>query len=274
MTDLETVELAARRALVKTNDASIKVALKLLADEIASIICERAQPRRHLATPWGFIAALICRPVIMSASLAQCPRRPQGSFHYGFRLGPVPAVKGARKPGKWASSGFPAMAWRPEPGRSRTAGAAPRSPVGSPLARYFGPCLPFPAGPRAPGTPKRFFADASPAVPKFNRWEARHARNAGYMGISYIAIRLKSITFPPGRLSRGTMPLATGSPTAAKTIGIVRVSRWTAAVAGLLFVEDYVGLQADQLLRERSYPIDVCAVPPKVDPHVAANGPT
>jgi hypothetical protein len=54
MTDLETVELAARRALVKTNDASIKAALKLLADEIASIICERAQPRRHLATPWGW----------------------------------------------------------------------------------------------------------------------------------------------------------------------------------------------------------------------------
>jgi hypothetical protein len=33
-------------------------------------------------------------------------------------------------------------------------------------------------------------------------------------------------------------------------------------------------LQADQLLRERSYPIDVTAAPPKVRPHVAANGPT
>jgi hypothetical protein len=53
MTDLETVELAARRALVKTNDTSIKAALKLLADEIATIICERAQPRSHLAVPWG-----------------------------------------------------------------------------------------------------------------------------------------------------------------------------------------------------------------------------
>ena len=41
MTDLETVELAARRALVKTDDALIKVALKLLADEIAIIIRER-----------------------------------------------------------------------------------------------------------------------------------------------------------------------------------------------------------------------------------------
>jgi hypothetical protein len=33
-------------------------------------------------------------------------------------------------------------------------------------------------------------------------------------------------------------------------------------------------LQADQLLRERSYPIDVIAVPPQLNPHVAAIGPT
>jgi hypothetical protein len=33
-------------------------------------------------------------------------------------------------------------------------------------------------------------------------------------------------------------------------------------------------LQADQLLRERSYPIDVIAVPPNVHPHVAAIDPT
>jgi hypothetical protein len=33
-------------------------------------------------------------------------------------------------------------------------------------------------------------------------------------------------------------------------------------------------LQADQLLRERPYPIDVTAGPTKVDPHVAAIGPT
>ena len=32
--------------------------------------------------------------------------------------------------------------------------------------------------------------------------------------------------------------------------------------------------QADQLLRERSHPIDVSAAPPKVHPHVAAVGPT
>ena len=37
---------------------------------------------------------------------------------------------------------------------------------------------------------------------------------------------------------------------------------------------DDIGLQADQLLRERSHPIDVCAVPPNFNSHVAANGPT
>ena len=37
---------------------------------------------------------------------------------------------------------------------------------------------------------------------------------------------------------------------------------------------DDVGLQADQLLRERSYPIGVSAAPTKVHAHVAAIGPT
>ena len=37
--------------------------------------------------------------------------------------------------------------------------------------------------------------------------------------------------FPPGCLSPATKPLLTGSATFAMTIGIVRVSRWTAAVA-------------------------------------------
>jgi hypothetical protein len=35
----------------------------------------------------------------------------------------------------------------------------------------------------------------------------------------------RRVMFPPGWFSRETMPLATGSPTPAKTIGIVRVSR-------------------------------------------------
>jgi hypothetical protein len=39
--------------------------------------------------------------------------------------------------------------------------------------------------------------------------------------------------FPLGRSSRATMPLATGSATPIKTIGIVRVCRWMATVAGV-----------------------------------------
>src|SRR5215471_21130174 len=42
--------------------------------------------------------------------------------------------------------------------------------------------------------------------------------------------------FPLGPSSRGTMPLAMGSPMVAKTIGIVRVSRWTATVAAVELV--------------------------------------
>src|SRR5215468_2536292 len=38
--------------------------------------------------------------------------------------------------------------------------------------------------------------------------------------------------------------------------------------------QDDVGLQADQLLREPSYPIDVIAPPPKVHPRVAAINPS
>jgi hypothetical protein len=41
----------------------------------------------------------------------------------------------------------------------------------------------------------------------------------------------KPVMFPPGWLSPGTMLLVTGSLTLPKTIGIVRVSRWRAAVA-------------------------------------------
>ena len=52
------------------------------------------------------------------------------------------------------------------------------------------------------------------------------------------------------------------------------IQRDTIQTAKLVASLDDVGLQADQLLRERSYPIGVIAVPPKVHPHVAANDPT
>jgi hypothetical protein len=52
------------------------------------------------------------------------------------------------------------------------------------------------------------------------------------------------------------MLLATGSLTFTETIGIVRVSRWTAAVAGVEFGRR---TSVDQLLRGCSYSIDVQA---------------
>jgi hypothetical protein len=84
----------------------------------------------------------------------------------------------------------------------------------------------------------------------------------------------KSVIFPLGRSSRGTMPVATGSIMPAKTIGVVRVSPWRAMVRRGPGYQDDVGLRADQLLREHSHPIDGTASPPKVHPQVAATGPT
>ena len=57
--------------------------------------------------------------------------------------------------------------------------------------------------------------------------------NSSHLPPSVVSKMAKPVTFPPGRSSRATMPLATGSDTFAKTIGIVRVSRWTAAVVGV-----------------------------------------
>ena len=45
-----------------------------------------------------------------------------------------------------------------------------------------------------------------------------------------VASKPKPVMFPLGRSSRATILLATGSLTFTKTIGIVRVSRWTPAV--------------------------------------------
>ena len=67
------------------------------------------------------------------------------------------------------------------------------------------------------------------------------------------------------------MPLATGSPAITKTIGIVRVSRCTATVAGVPLASMTSGCK--QFPRERSYPIGVTAGPTNVHPHVAAIGP-
>src|SRR5262249_52986439 len=45
---------------------------------------------------------------------------------------------------------------------------------------------------------------------------------------------MNPVTLPPGRARLATKPSPTGSPTSANTIGIVRVCRYTAAVAGVV----------------------------------------
>jgi hypothetical protein len=57
--------------------------------------------------------------------------------------------------------------------------------------------------------------------------------NSSHLPPSVASRVAKPVMFPPGWLRCGTMPLATGSFTLAKTIGIVRVSRWRATVAGV-----------------------------------------
>jgi len=84
----------------------------------------------------------------------------------------------------------------------------------------------------------------------------------------------KPVMFPPGRSSRATTPAGDGVAHSRKDDrdrlrrlldGNGRRGRGC---------HDDVGLQADQLLRECSHPIGVIAAPTKVDPHVAAIGPT
>jgi hypothetical protein len=54
--------------------------------------------------------------------------------------------------------------------------------------------------------------------------------SSSYLPPSDASKSAKPVTFPLGRSNRATRPLATGSVTLAKTIGIVRVSRWKAVV--------------------------------------------
>jgi len=75
----------------------------------------------------------------------------------------------------------------------------------------------------------------------------------------------KPVMFPLGRSRRPT-----GSPLV-KTMGIVRVSRGNGRRGRAC--QDDVGLQADQLLRQLPYLIDVTSAPTRVHPHVAANEP-
>src|SRR6516165_8161423 len=84
----------------------------------------------------------------------------------------------------------------------------------------------------------------------------------------------KPVMFPPGWLSRATMPLATGSIRFAKTIGIVRVSRWRATVAGVESVRMMSGCRPTNSRASARIRLMSPPAPTKVHPHVAAIGPT
>src|SRR5215831_2349864 len=83
----------------------------------------------------------------------------------------------------------------------------------------------------------------------------------------------KPVMFPPGWLSRGDD--ATGDGVGSRHKDDRDRPRLPLDGSGRRgrACQDDVGLQADQLLRERSYPIGVTAGPTKVHPHVAAIGP-
>src|SRR5437773_3239076 len=64
------------------------------------------------------------------------------------------------------------------------------------------------------------------------------------------------VTLPPGRARLSTNPLATGSPSCAKTMGIVPVAALAARVTGALAETDDVDLETHQLSRERGEAIE------------------
>ena len=88
--------------------------------------------------------------------------------------------------------------------------------------------------------------------------------SSSHLPASVASKRAKPVTFPRGRSSRD---------------GIAHVrkddrDRPRRPQGGNAVCQDDVGLQADQLLRERSHPINVTAGPTKVHPHVVAIRPT
>src|SRR6516164_8635177 len=81
------------------------------------------------------------------------------------------------------------------------------------------------------------------------------------------------VMLPPGWDRLATKREPTGSATSENTIGIVCVSRASAAVTGVESCQQHVGLQTDKLFCECVQQIDVAAAPAHVDPHIAAFGP-
>ena len=71
------------------------------------------------------------------------------------------------------------------------------------------------------------------------------------------------------RKSRAMRPLPTGSATIAKTMGIVRVCRSSAAVVGLICERNEIRLQRNEFLCESLHRLHVERRPASLDPDVA-----
>src|SRR5215813_4077793 len=100
------------------------------------------------------------------------------------------------------------------------------------------------------------------------------ASNSSHLLATVASWLMKPVIFPPGRGRLATKPSPTGSDTDANTIGIVRVSRWNAAVTGVTVREDYVRPRVEQLFRGQPHPVNVAGAPTNVHAQVAAIDPT
>jgi hypothetical protein len=65
------------------------------------------------------------------------------------------------------------------------------------------------------------------------------------------------VMLPPGRGRLATNPLPTGSETITNTIGMVLVSRCSAATTGVVLSHNQIGLKSNQFLRKRLHAIDI-----------------
>src|SRR5215467_12718055 len=81
---------------------------------------------------------------------------------------------------------------------------------------------------------------------------------------------MNPVMFPPGRGRPVTNPEPTGSETITNTMGMVLVSRCSAAVTGVVAAKDHVGVQFDQLFGEDPHPTNVTTGPTIIDLHIAA----
>ena len=89
------------------------------------------------------------------------------------------------------------------------------------------------------------------------------------------SVKMKPLTFPPGRAKLATNPLPTGSATMAKTMGMLRVCCSSALVVGVVLERMTSGVECDELIRK---PLDGLRIlgrrPARLDSDIAVLGPS